>query len=219
MSKLYTLNTALNHSLLEAVNVRHMGCQEYSLVWQQLKVFTNNRTQATVDEIWALEHYPVFTQGQAGLPAHLINPGLIPVVKSDRGGQVTYHGPGQLIIYFLADLRRKKINIRTFIDRLLQSVVEVLSIYNIDANIDKQAIGVYVKGAKICSLGLRVRHGCTYHGLSLNVGMDLEPFNRINPCGYPGLRITQLRDYVNDINIDQVCRQLLPVLKHNIGYI
>lgn len=140
-------------------------------------------------------------------------------MQSDRGGQVTYHGPGQLVVYFLVDLQRKKFGVREFIDLLESSIIELLAGYNIVANADKSAPGVYVDKAKICSLGLRVRHGCTYHGVSLNVAMDLEPFKRIRPCGYHGLQMTQLKDYVNDITVDATVQQLLPILQKKLNYI
>lgn len=165
-----------------------------------------------------LEHYAVYTQGQAGKSEHILDAGDIPVVLSDRGGQVTYHGPGQLIVYFLADLQRNKLNIRDFIDILESSVIELLAGYKIVSNSDKSAPGVYVDKAKICSIGLRVRHGCTYHGLSLNVTMDLEPFTRISPCGHKGLRMAQLSDYVNDITIEAVVGQLLPIVQKKLNY-
>ena len=148
-------STVIEVCMGEGVCVRHLGSQQYEPIWQQLKLFTHNRTAHTTDEIWVLEHLPVYTQGQAGKPEHILNPGNIPVVYSDRGGQITYHGPGQLIVYFLADLRRKKLTVRDFIDILELSVINLLASYNILASADKFAPGVYVNHAKICSLGLR----------------------------------------------------------------
>lgn len=200
------------------VNIRRRGCQEYAAIWQEQRLFTHNRSQDTVDEIWFLEHRPVFTQGQAGKPEHLLDAGTIAVVQSDRGGQITYHGPGQLIVYFLVDLQRKKISIREFVNILEQAVVDLLALYSIPAVANNAAHGVYVADAKICSLGLRVRHGRSYHGLSLNVAMDLAPFKQINPCGFADLRMTQMSDYVNDITIGKVMEQLLPILQSKLGY-
>lgn len=203
----------------ESVKVKFWGLQQYSPIYQHLKLFTHNRNTNTIDEIWVLEHAPVFTQGQAGKSEHVLNPGAIPVVQSDRGGQVTYHGPGQLIIYFLVDLQRKHFNIRGFIDAIESAVIELLAQYAIHANADKNAPGVYVNKAKICSLGLRVRQGRAYHGLSLNVAMDLEPFSRINPCGYAGMQVTQISDFVPDVTTNSVAQHLLPILGKNIGYV
>lgn len=205
--------------LQEPVTVKYLGCQEYEPIWKQLKLLTHNRSVHSRDEIWILEHLPVFTQGQAGKPEHVLNPGNIPVVQSDRGGQVTYHGPGQLIVYLLTDLTRKHLNIRQFIDILEQSIIELLSFYNINANTKKDAPGVYVDDAKICSLGIRVRHGRTYHGLSLNVNMDLAPFAQINPCGYAGMRMVQIRDFVPSITVEAVTQELLPIIQSKLGYI
>lgn len=208
-----------NSCLQEAVTVKYLGSQEYGPIWQQLKLFTHNRSAHTQDEIWVLEHKPVFTQGQAGKPEHILNPGLIPVVQSDRGGQVTYHGPGQLIVYLLTDLTRKNINIRQFIDSIEQAVIELLATYNISACTKPNAPGVYVNDAKICSLGIRVRHGRTYHGLSLNVAMDLSPFAQINPCGYAGMQMTQMRDFVPTVTVEAATQKLLPIIQTKLGYI
>ncbi len=172
--------------------VRQLGRRDYAEVFDEQRAFTDARGPETPDELWFLEHDPVFTQGQAGKAEHLLQPGAIPVVQSDRGGQVTYHGPGQIVVYLLVDLRRLGYSIRSLVTRIEQSLVDTLAVYGIAANADPQAPGVYVNGAKIASLGLRVRKGCSYHGLSLNVDMDLEPFSRINPCGYQGLRMTQV---------------------------
>lgn len=156
--------------------------------------FTNQRTPETPDELWLVEHPPVFTQGQAGKPEHLLLPGDIPVVQTDRGGQVTYHGPGQLVAYPLLDLRRLKLGVRDLVTAIEETVVATLASYGIEAYPRPDAPGVYVAGNKIASLGLRVRRGCSFHGVALNVDMDLEPFQRINPCGYQGLAMTQMRD-------------------------
>lgn len=212
------MQSTVNKICSENVRIRHMGLQQYEPILQQLKLFTHNRSAHTTDEIWVLEHSPVYTQGQAGKPEHILNPGNIPVVQSDRGGQVTYHGPGQLIVYFLVDLQRKKLTVRNFIDILELSVIDLLTSYNIVAEADKFAPGVYVNQAKICSLGLRVRQGCTYHGLSLNVNMDLEPFSRINPCGFANMQITQISEHRSDIEFDTIMAQLLKILSQRIGY-
>ncbi len=219
MLNLCTQNMVANSCLQEAVTVKYLGSQEYGPIWQQLKLFTHNRSAHTQDEIWVLEHKPVFTQGQAGKPEHILNPGLIPVVQSDRGGQVTYHGPGQLIVYLLTDLTRKNINIRQFIDSIEQAVIELLATYNISACTKPNAPGVYVNDAKICSLGIRVRHGRTYHGLSLNVAMDLSPFAQINPCGYAGMQMTQMRDFVPTVTVEAATQKLLPIIQTKLGYI
>ena len=171
---------------------RRLGVRDYGSAWQAMRAFTDSRNADTPDELWTLQHPPVFTLGQAGRPEHLLAPGDIPVVRSDRGGQVTYHGPGQVIAYLLCDLRRAGIGIRTLVQRLEQAVIDLLAQYGIQGNLRQGAPGVYVDGRKIASLGLRVRRGCTYHGLSLNANMDLEPFSRINPCGYPGLDVTHM---------------------------
>jgi len=202
----------------EEVKILKLGCQEYTKIWNQLKIFTQQREATTMDEIWILEHEPVFTQGQAGKAEHVLQPGDIPIVQSDRGGQVTYHGPGQLIMYLLADIGRKHLGIRQFVSAIESSVINFLATYHITAHNDCKAPGVYVDHAKICSIGLRVRHGRTYHGFSFNVNMDLEPFTRINPCGYSDMRIVQLKDLDGPAEIDLVAQQLLPYLMETIGY-
>lgn len=202
----------------EIVKIKDLGTQAYQPILEQLKTFTHARDTSTIDEIWTLQHEQVYTQGQAGKAEHVLNANSIPIIQSDRGGQITYHGPGQLIVYLLADIARKKINIRQFISYLETSVIELLNIYNIQANTRANAPGVYVDDAKICALGIRVRHGRTYHGLSLNVAMDLEPFKHINPCGYSGLRVTQLSDLGGPTSIVTVAQQLIPILNQKIGY-
>lgn len=175
--------------------IRQLGRYSYVPVWQAMQKFTDERDTNTPDEIWVVEHDPVFTQGQAGKEEHLLMPGNIPVVKVDRGGQVTYHGPGQIVIYVLLDLKRRKIGIRELVTHIENAIVNALAEHNINAAAKPDAPGVYVEGKKIASLGLRVRKGCTFHGLALNVDMDLEPFLRINPCGYAGLEMIQCRDF------------------------
>lgn len=172
--------------------LREMGEAQYLPTLEQMKAFTDNRDAGTPDELWLLQHPPVFTQGQAGKAEHIIAPGNIPVVQVDRGGQVTYHGPGQWVLYLLVDLRRRGLGVRDLVDLIEQSIFELLAQYGIDAQGKPGAPGVYVEGDKIASLGLRVRKGCSYHGLALNVDMDLRPFERINPCGYPGLGVTSM---------------------------
>ncbi|MBP8111208.1 MAG: lipoyl(octanoyl) transferase LipB [Agitococcus sp.] len=174
--------------------VRHLGIQNFSDIWQQMRDFTDTRTQDTADELWLLEHPSVFTLGQAGKPEHILAAGDIPVVKTDRGGQVTYHGLGQLVGYCLFDIKRLNIGVRELVERIEDVLVDVLKQYHIDAWANREAHGVYVGSKKIASLGLRIRKGCSYHGFSLNVDMDLEPYQRINPCGYAGLEMTQVSD-------------------------
>lgn len=170
--------------------VRRLGRRDYLPTWQAMRDFTDRRDESTCSELWIVEHPPVFTQGQAGKTEHLLAPGDIPVVQTDRGGQVTYHGPGQLVIYLLISLREAGIGIRGLVNVMEQSIIDLLAARGITAQARRDAPGVYVDGRKIASLGLRVRRGCTYHGLALNVCNDLEPFDRINPCGYAGLRVT-----------------------------
>jgi lipoyl(octanoyl) transferase len=173
---------------------RHLGRVEYEPTWRAMQDFTARRSADTPDELWLLEHPPVYTQGQAGKPEHLIAATDIPVVPIDRGGQITYHGPGQVVAYVLVDLRRRGYGIRELVTRLEQAVIDLLATQGIAAERLAGAPGVYVDGAKIAALGLRVKHGCTYHGLAFNVDMDLAPFAAINPCGYAGMAVTQCRD-------------------------
>jgi len=195
--------------------VRHLGRQPYTPVWQAMRAFTDARDAETPDELWLLEHDPVFTLGQAGRMEHVLNPGDIPVIPVDRGGQVTYHGPGQIVAYPLLDLRRLGIGVRDLVCRIEQAIIDTLAHWNIEAVRREGAPGVYVAEAKIAALGLRVRRGCTFHGLAFNVAMDLEPFQRINPCGYKGLAVTQLLDLggpsrladVEEVLIGEFCRQ------------
>lgn len=186
---------------------RHLGEQPYLPIWDKMKSFTLNRVSDTTDELWLLEHPPVFTQGQAGKPEHLLNPQNIPVVQTDRGGQVTYHGPGQLVGYVLMDIKKRGIGIRTLVQQLEKIILSVLNCYDIEGNIQCGAPGVFVGEKKIASIGLRIRNGFTYHGISLNVDMDLTPFQRINPCGFDKLKMTQICDYQPQIKFDEVSRQ------------
>ena len=167
--------------------LRDLGRQAYEPVWRAMQRFTDARNDATPDEVWLVEHDPVFTLGQAGKPEHVLVPGDIPVLHVDRGGQVTYHGPGQLVAYPLLDLKRLKVGVREYVDRIEQAVIDTLADWNIEAQRREGAPGVYVNAAKVAALGIRVRRGCTFHGLAFNIAMDLEPFRRINPCGYAGL--------------------------------
>ena len=195
--------------------VRRLGRQPYERVWRAMQAFTDARGQDTPDELWVLEHDPVFTLGQAGKWEHVLLPGDIPVVPVDRGGQVTYHGPGQIVAYPLFDLRRLKIGVRELVNRIEQAIIDTLETWNIGALRRDGAPGVYVGDAKVAALGLRVRRGCSFHGLAFNVAMDLEPFRRINPCGYQGLAVTQVLDLggpgslaaVEAVLIDELARQ------------
>ncbi|PJC86244.1 octanoyltransferase [Vibrio sp. HA2012] len=198
--------------------VRDLGYREYLPVWQNMQDFTDTRTDTTPDEIWLVEHPPVFTQGQAGSAEHLIDPGDIPVIQSDRGGQVTYHGQGQLVAYFLLNLRRKEFGVRELVTHIETLVIETLNELNIESKSRPEAPGVYVDNKKICSLGLRVRKGCTFHGLALNIDMDLSPFLRINPCGYQGLEMTQIRDLKPDVTLHDVKRILITKLVAQLQY-
>ena len=174
--------------------VRRLGLADYETTWHRMRDFTTARTTSTPDELWQVEHPPVYTLGLAAKPEHLPRTDNgIPLVRTDRGGQITYHGPGQIVIYTLLDLRRRNLGVRALVRRLEKAVIELLEGYRIDATGREEAPGVYVAGAKVAALGLRVRNGCCYHGLSLNVDMDLTPFGAINPCGHPGLEVTQLR--------------------------
>lgn len=175
--------------------IRHLGRADYAATWEAMRAFTEARTPDTPDELWLLEHPPVFTLGQAGKREHVLAPGDIPLVQTDRGGQVTYHGPGQLTGYCLIDLKRLDLGPRAFVEAIEDALVDVLAGLGIPAEANRDAHGVYVAGRKIASLGLRIRRGCSYHGFSLNVDMDLEPFGRINPCGHAGLAMTQVKDF------------------------
>ena len=193
--------------------VRDLGRQPYEPVWRAMQAFTDSRDGDTPDEVWLVEHEPVFTLGQAGKPEHVLAPGDIPVVHVDRGGQVTYHGPGQIVAYPLLDLRRLGVGVRDYVCRIEQAIIDTLDEWNIGAERREGMPGVYVGGAKIASLGVRVRHGRTFHGLAFNVAMDLEPFHRINPCGYVGLHMTSVLDLGGPSGLDAV----KPVLVEQLG--
>ena len=174
--------------------IRSLGLVAYEPTWRAMQTFTAQRDAATPDEIWLLQHPPIFTLGQAGKPEHLLHHSDIPLLNIDRGGQITYHAPGQLVAYLLIDLKRRNISVRELVSRMEQAVIDLLDALGVHAQRRADAPGVYVQAAKIAALGLRIRHGCSYHGLALNVDMDLTPFGFINPCGYAGLAVTQTRD-------------------------
>ncbi|WP_416427061.1 lipoyl(octanoyl) transferase LipB [Pseudomonas sp. App30] len=197
---------------------RELGLVAYEPVWHAMQRFTDQRTPATGDEVWLVQHPAVFTQGQAGKAEHLLVPGDIPVVQVDRGGQVTYHGPGQLVAYLLLDVRRLGYGVRELVTRIEQTLVALLDEYGVPAAAKADAPGVYVQGEKIASLGLRIRNGCSFHGLALNVDMDLAPFRRINPCGYAGLAMTQLCDHAGQIEYAEVGARLRAQLVKHLDY-
>ena len=204
---------ALAPPTLPAPSVRHLGRVEYEPTWRAMQRFTEQRDARTADEIWFLEHPPVFTLGVNASRAHLLAPGDIPVVQVDRGGQVTYHGPGQLVVYPLVDLRRAALGIREFVTALERAVIELAGEYGIAAASRREAPGVYVAGRKLASVGVRVRRGGSYHGLALNVALDLGPFARINPCGYAGLEMTQLAKLGGPASVEECARALEPHLR------
>ncbi|WP_165672997.1 lipoyl(octanoyl) transferase LipB [Metapseudomonas otitidis] len=199
--------------------VRRLGLVEYLPTFEAMRRLTAERNEQTPDEIWLLQHPQVFTQGQAGKAEHLLAPGDIPVIQVDRGGQVTYHGPGQLVAYLMLDLRRLGLGVRELVTAMEQSLVDVLATYGIEAAPKADAPGVYVNGDKIASLGLRVSRGCSFHGLALNVDMDMSPFWRINPCGYAGLKMVQLKDLLaQPAPLDEVPERLEQALRVRLGY-
>lgn len=186
------------------MEVKYLGLQPYIPVWEAMKTLTTSREVHTPDELWILEHPPVYTQGQAGKPEHVFNPQNIEIVQTDRGGQVTYHGPGQLVAYILMDLKRSNMGIKTLVCHLEKLLIDLLATYDIKAHIQTGAPGVYVQQRKIASIGLRVKNNCTYHGIALNVNMDLTPFSGINPCGFANLEMTQIAAFIPDISMDAV---------------
>lgn len=198
--------------------VRWLGRQDYPSCWKAMQDFTRERHDDTLDEIWLLEHDPVFTQGQNGKAEHVLNPGNIPVIQTDRGGQVTYHGPGQLMIYTLLDIRRKQLNIRQYVTLLEQSVIDFLAAYGISAAAKREAPGVYVNEKKIASIGLRIRRGFAYHGIAFNISMDLEPFGRINPCGFSSLEMTQTVELGGPGNTLEAGKILVNYFTKNLVY-
>jgi len=194
--------------------VRDLGIRDYLEVFEDMKKFTQERNEKTVDEIWLLEHFPVFTQGQAGKPEHVFHRGKIAIVQSDRGGQVTYHGPGQMIGYFLLNCQQNQIGIKQLVSGIEDLMIHMLENFHITAHKICGAPGIYVDGKKIASLGLRIKNHCSYHGLALNVDMDLSPFHDINPCGYEKLQMTQIKDFCPDITMDAVKNQFEQSLMH-----
>jgi lipoyl(octanoyl) transferase len=199
--------------------IRHLGLVDYEPTWRAMQRFTGERGVATPDEIWFLEHPPVFTLGLNASRAHVLAPGDIPVVQIDRGGQVTYHGPGQLVVYPLVDLKRAGLGVRDFVTALERGVIELAARFGIAAECRRHAPGVYVAGRKLASVGVRVRRGGAYHGLALNVALDLEPFQRINPCGYQGLQMTQLADLGGPRSVAACAAALEPLLLRALGFV
>jgi lipoyl(octanoyl) transferase len=197
--------------------VRRLGLSDYEPVWRGMQAYTDGRDADSGDELWLVQHPPVFTQGQAGKAEHVLAPGDIPVIQVDRGGQVTYHGPGQIVAYPLVDIRRKNIGVRDFVHRIEEAIIRTLAHYDVPGERLAGAPGIYVNGDKIASLGLRVRRGCTFHGLAFNVDMDLEPFQRINPCGFAGLRVTQLKAFA-EVTVGEVEDRLLENLQEQLEY-
>ena len=197
--------------------VRRFGLADYQPVWRAMQDFTDRRDGDTVDELWLVEHPSVFTQGQAGKAEHLLAPGDIPVIQVDRGGQVTYHGPGQIVAYPLVDLKRLGVGVREFVRRIEQAIIDVLALYGVNGERIEGAPGIYVDGDKIASLGLRVRRGCTFHGLAFNVEMDLEPFHRINPCGFQDLKVIRLSDLAA-LEFGDVENHLIEAFAKQLGY-
>lgn len=201
---------------MSGIVIRRLGATDFSAVWREMQRFTAGRGPATPDELWLTTHAPVFTQGQGGRPEHLLRDIGLPVVKIDRGGQITYHGPGQAVVYLLVDLARRGLRVRELVARIEQAVIDLLAGYGLAGERVAGAPGVYVGGAKIAALGLRVKGGCCYHGVALNVDMELAPFSAINPCGYPGLKVTQLRDLgiavgweaAGEVLLEQLTRQI-----------
>lgn len=197
--------------------IKWLGRVPYEPTWRAMQQFTEARTADTADELWLLEHPPVYTLGMNGDPAHLLKPGAIPVVRTDRGGQVTYHGPGQLVVYALIDLKRAGLGLRDLVTALERAVIDLAARYRILAECRERAPGVYVGGRKLASVGLRIRRGGSYHGLALNVNMDLEPFQRINPCGYAGLAMTQLAALGGPADLQAVAEELAPLLLERLA--
>jgi lipoyl(octanoyl) transferase len=200
------------------LHVRRLGRANYEPVWRAMQAFTDARDETTADELWVVEHSPVFTQGQAGKAEHILDAGDIPVIQVDRGGQVTYHGPGQIVVYPLVDIKRLGLGVKALVAGIEQAIIDVLAGYGIEAGRLENAPGVYVDGVKIASLGLRIRRGRSFHGLAFNIDMDLEPFTRINPCGFQNLQVTSLSALVGDVNIDEVESLLLTRLATALGY-
>ncbi len=204
-------------TMLSTLHVRRLGLMDYETVWRAMQTFTDQRDENTPDELWLVEHPPVFTQGQAGRAEHILAPGDIPVIQVDRGGQVTYHGPGQIVAYPLIDISRLDMGVRKLVTGIEQAIIDVLQSYGVDAQLLEGAPGVYIDGVKIASLGLRIRKGKSFHGLSFNINMDLEPFQRINPCGYEGLQVTNLSAF-SEVSMREVEDRLIAGLSEVLGY-
>lgn len=200
------------------LRIRQLGLHDYEETWNAMRDFASNRSDGDTSEIWFVEHPPVFTQGQAGKPEHLLSPGDIPVVQSDRGGQVTYHGPGQAVVYLLLNLKEANIGIRSLVEAIEQAVINILATFKVKGERHKGAPGIYVGEKKIASIGLRVKKFNTYHGVSINTHMELEPFKRINPCGYEGLEVTDLHSLGIETTIDHVQIQFASELSKLLGY-
>jgi len=198
------------------IHIKSLGMVDYEPTWRAMQRFTAERTADTVDEIWLVQHPPIYTQGQAGKPEHLLHHTEIPVVKIDRGGQITYHGPGQIVAYLLLDLRRWKINVRELVRLMEQAVIDLLAEYGVKAEGREEAPGVYVGDAKIAALGLKIKNSCSYHGLALNVDMDLTPFANINPCGYEGLQVTQCIAQGITVPLEELQAELTQNLVHGL---
>ena len=205
-------------SIEQQLHVHYLGLQPYLQTWQKMQDFTEQRDQNSIDQIWLVEHPAVFTQGRAGKAEHLLQQTNIPVVQSDRGGQITYHAPGQLIAYLLIDVRRKDFNIRALVSAIEDSIVSLLADYNVHAFAKMDAPGVYVNNKKIASLGLKIRKGCSFHGLAMNVDMDLSPFLNINPCGYAGLEMTQCKNEGIGLSVSELAPLLIKALKIRLSY-
>lgn len=202
----------------DTIYVRERGLQDYVPIWREMQALADKPDPLAEDELWLLQHYPVYTLGRVGKPEHVLNPGSIPVVNVDRGGQVTYHGPGQVIVYLLINLRRNGLGVRQVVSAMENAVIQLLSECGIDAQARADAPGVYVQGKKIAALGLRVRNGLTYHGLSLNVNMDIRPFQGINPCGYQGMEVAQMSDWISEIDERVLKQRLVECLAQQLGY-
>lgn len=198
--------------------IRELHNMPYEPVWRAMQAFTDERNEHVTDELWVVEHPPVFTQGQAGKEEHLLAPGDIPVVPVDRGGQVTYHGPGQLVVYFMLDIRRRKMGVRELVTAIENTIVDVLAEYGVKAAPRPDAPGVYIGPEKVCSLGLRIRRGCSFHGLALNVNMDLSPFQRINPCGYAGMIMTQTVSHGGPTSVAEAATKVTATFAQLLSY-
>ena len=198
--------------------IKNLGLQSYLPVRQAMQDFSAQRKSDTNDEIWLLEHQPVFTLGKNGKAEHLLERSDIPLINIDRGGQITYHGPGQLIVYLLIDIKRRGLGVRRLVTLIEQSIINTLADYQLNAYAKKEAPGVYIDEAKIAAVGLRIKKGCSFHGLSLNISMDMTPFKTINPCGYKDLQIVQLADFIKDVQLSQVQEKLLSYLVKSMGY-